>query len=999
MSNRGSERGRPRGRGAPGGGGRGGSRGGSPGGRGSPIARTESSATGYTASDAGSDPGFSGRGRARGGPGFRGQPRGASPGGGPRGGEFDNRGGSRGGGPPRGGPPPVYAPGPARLDSRTTADSDALVQAFSRMNVGDEMPLRPGYGKLGREIVLRANFFALKIVNLPTIYDYDVSIEPKAQARTDRKRRIFDIIEQHPLYVPFVTHVAHDRSQRLVSSKRLPQPFSVEVQYYEEGEDGPRSDALKFTVTITLTGELNMEPVKSYTSGEPASANYNMDPLVSALNLVLAQHASRNGVRVSKNKYFFPSSYERPHPLGIGTEAWKGFFISVRPTAKQLMVNINVCMTAFYTAGNLAARMMEFNNRAGGMPSSFADRLRIATTHLGYRRKRAIFRIMQSNSRTTRFNCEEMNGVVSVEDYFKRKYRINLRYPDLPVVNVGNAQRANYLPPEICEIIDGQAYRGKLDPNETSQMIRVAANPPAANEASIMTQGLPALGLRPGTPGTPLAGFGLDVAQEMAVIPGRVLPPPSITYKTGRPNVKEGSWNILNVKFQSGGNMANWAVMLVQEGRRNEFQGENDPQLVQFLQLFSQKCAASGMSVPQVPPKIFATPRLPRDRNAALETISHALKGNLDNRRKPSFILVLLSGEDNFIYPGIKRMCDVDLGLHTVHMLLHKARGEPRKQDQYFSNVALKVNAKLGGVNHLLDQNSMKWLTEKSTMLVGIDVTHPGPKSRPGTPSIAAVVASVDNNFVQFPASLMLQKPDWNKEAKEVIPPPNLTTMMLERLKLYSQRNNSLPDRIFVYRDGVSEGQYDTVLRFELPQILEAFKKIPRKTPYRPKLTIAICGKRHHVRLYATDDRDKTRNGNTLPGTVVDRGITYVYHNDFYLQAHAGLQGTVKSTHYVIIYDENRYGADVLQQGTHTTSYLYARATKAVSLIPPAYYADLACERARYYLHNLLNLSDNSSGGRGTADREAEKERVYQEAVNSWREGIHKDLKESMFYI
>ena len=52
----------------------------------------------------------------------------------------------------------------------------------------------------------------------------------------------------------------------------------------------------------------------------------------------------------------------------------------------------------------------------------------------------------------------------------------------------------------------------------------------------------------------------------------------------------------------------------------------------------------------------------------------------------------------------------------------------------------------------------MRWLTKKKTMMVGIDVTHPGPGSREGTPSIAAVVASVDDSFVQFPASLRIQE-------------------------------------------------------------------------------------------------------------------------------------------------------------------------------------------------------------------------------------------------
>ena len=83
------------------------------------------------------------------------------------------------------------------------------------------------------------------------------------------------------------------------------------------------------------------------------------------------------------------------------------------------------------------------------------------------------------------------------------------------------------------------------------------------------------------------------------------------------------------------------------------------------------------------------------------------------------------------------------------------------------------MNAKLGGVNHKLDAASMVWLTgternKLKTMVMGIDVTHPSPNSVPGTPSIAAVVASVDDYFAQFPASLALQKPDWNKDSKEV---------------------------------------------------------------------------------------------------------------------------------------------------------------------------------------------------------------------------------------
>ena len=345
--------------------------------------------------------------------------------------------------------------------------------------------------------------------------------------------------------------------------------------------------------------------------------------------------------------------------------------------------------------------------------------------------------------------------------------------------------RPIYLPAEICEIIPGHAYRGKLNDEQTRAMIKVACNTPAFNGNTITNQGFPDLGLRPNAPGAALAPFGISVIPDMQVIPYRILPPPAISYRdaANSPRVQDAGWNILNVNFLVGADMTNWAVLLVNENRTNEFQfqGTEDPELRVFLSAFFAKCTASGIRCAnRSPPRILKAdlPPVRQDtptRTKAIAAIATQLENALKNsRQKPSFVLVLLSGVDKFIYPGIKQLADVRLGVHTIHMLLPKARdARGNRQDQYFSNVALKVNAKLGGVNHKLDAASMVWLTgternKLKTMVMGIDVTHPSPNSVPGTPSIAAVVASVDDYFAQFPASLALQKPDWNKDSKEV---------------------------------------------------------------------------------------------------------------------------------------------------------------------------------------------------------------------------------------
>ena len=102
--------------------------------------------------------------------------------------------------------------------------------------------------------------------------------------------------------------------------------------------------------------------------------------------------------------------------------------------------------------------------------------------------------------------------------------------------------------------------------------------------------------------------------------------------------------------------------------------------------------------------------------------------------------------------------------------------------------------------------------------------------------------------------------------------------MMKERLTEYRNRNKKLPERVIVFRDGVSEGQFDTVLKEELPDIKAAFRAFSQ---YNPKLTVVICGKRHHTRFFPTLETDADRTSNTRAVTVVDTGVTSVYELDF----------------------------------------------------------------------------------------------------------------------
>jgi len=304
--------------------------------------------------------------------------------------------------------------------------------------------------------------------------------------------------------------------------------------------------------------------------GQPEHRGHDPLPLVSALNLVLQQHANRTGVRVGKSRYFFPTSTQK-HDLGPSLVAIQGFYASVRPAHKQLLVNVNVCMTAFVTPGNLADKLFEFNRYSQGampsLPKGLVKSIKVKTLHLGYKKK--LLSVGLTSARNTHFDCEEFGGRISVEQYFQKKYKRTLRHPvDLPVVNIGSVKKPNWVPAELCEVEEGNAYRDKLSDRETASMIKVACNIPKVNAEDIVGRGFPLLGLGPTK--APTDGFGISIDTEMAVVPGRELRPPGLTYRVGQARAQNGSWNILDVKFHRGANVSSWWVMVVRDGQHSE---------------------------------------------------------------------------------------------------------------------------------------------------------------------------------------------------------------------------------------------------------------------------------------------------------------------------------------------------------------------------------------------------------------------------------------------
>ncbi|CAN0505226.1 unnamed protein product, partial [Ectocarpus sp. 8 AP-2014] len=76
----------------------------------------------------------------------------------------------------------------------------------------------------------------------------------------------------------------------------------------------------------------------------------------------------------------------------------------------------------------------------------------------------------------------------------------------------------------------------------------------------------------------------------------------------------------------------------------------------------------------------------------------------------------------------------------------------------------------------------------------------------------------------------------------------DLASMVKNLLISFYRVNNAKPARIIFFRDGVSEGQFREVLRYEVRAIEQACAAL--EVGYRPTITFIVVQKRHHTRLF-----------------------------------------------------------------------------------------------------------------------------------------------------
>nr|AJP06231.1 AGO5 [Pinus tabuliformis] len=861
---------------------------------------------------------------------------------------------------------------------------------------------RPGQGRAGRPVKLLCNHFRVGFSNLQDSFHYDVKITGErgvngVNGNSNEKevvskilcRRIMDKVKEiygdtelgrkdfaydgekslftvGPLKsnnIECIVVIDDERSSRRPIGNGSPSQIEQSKKRREDRGE-------KFKVEITFAAKISMKTLQAVIQGEVSD---KAQDALRVLDIVLRQHASRKGYLLVRQS-FFHWSFAPLVDLGGGVTGCRGYHISFRPTQSGLSLNMDVSTTMLIKENGVIEFLLA--NQGVDNPwkinwskaKQVLKGVRIATLHngmefkiIGFSEKPCKDQLFSMKVRSQGNQEEPLQTVdVTVYDYFvNTKNTPLLKSADLPCLDVGRKRKPNYLPLELCRILPGQRYTKGLSSQQRTSLVEQSRQKPDERMQVL----LKAMEVNNYNEDPLLRACNIKVDNQLVRLDGRVLDPPTLKFGKMEEAPRNGRWNFNNKTMVRAAKVGDWAIASFNSRIRSN-------EIMNMGRELQQCCGRRGLVMADC---LGVLEEGPQDRNRnpvdRVERMLNQMKSRLP--KPPHFLLCILPERKNSdLYGPWKKKFLSDLGV------INQCIAPPNMKkvnDQYLTNVALKINAKVGGLNSVLSvefAHRIPKISMKPTIIIGMDVSHGSP-GHADSPSISAVVSSREWPLIsRYRASVRTQSPkvEMIEALYKPLPSGKDAGMISELLVDFYQSCNPPPNverkpqQMIVFRDGVSESQFDQVLNVELQAIYKACNHI--EAGYKPKITMIVAQKNHHTKLFPSGGGP----GNVQPGTIVDSQICHPRNFDFFLCPQAGPIGTSRPTHYHVLLDENDFSVDDLQILVHALSYVYQRSTTAISSVAPINYAHLAASQMQQFLkaEDLSETASRSGKGEGS---------------------------------
>uniref|UniRef100_A0A8B9KNV8 Piwi-like protein 2 n=1 Tax=Astyanax mexicanus TaxID=7994 RepID=A0A8B9KNV8_ASTMX len=399
-----------------------------------------------------------------------------------------------------------------------------------------------------------------------------------------------------------------------------------------------------------------------------------------------------------------------------------------------------------------------------------------------------------------------------------------------------------------------------------------------------------------------LQRWGLEISPEILMTQGRTLPMETICLQSASfVSSSSADWSREVVRDASISSIPLycWAVFYP---RRAAEQAE------ELVTMFGKVAGPIGIKLER--------PIRVELRDDRTETYVKSIQSQLTSEPNVQLVVCIITGNRDDLYSAIKKLCCVQSPCPSQAINV-RTISQPQKLRSIAQKILLQMNCKLGGELWTVS------VPLKHLMVIGVDVHHDVSKKKR---SVMGFVASLNRFFYLNPVSWLF------------------IILGLD----------NFPEKIVIYRDGVSDGQLKTVEQYEIPQILKCFETFPN---YEPKLTFIVVQKRISTTLYSYGGE---RFGTPPPGTVLDHTVTNKDWVDFFLMAHSIRQGCGLPTHYISVYNTANLTPDHLQRLTFKMCHLYWNWPGTIRVPAPCKYAHKLAFLSGQYLHSepAIQLAD-----------------------------------------
>ncbi|CAG0893792.1 unnamed protein product [Darwinula stevensoni] len=643
-------------------------------------------------------------------------------------------------------------------------------------------------GKAGTSVHMAANYVPVTVQADKGVFEYTVAFNPPIDSRDLRFRMLAQKVD-------VIGPVRNFDGVKLYLPIRLPQKETL----------------------CTVTHPVDGTPV-NMTISFLYQKRLGDRECIHLLNVQFRRIMNCLGMLQINRNHYDPrgSQHVRQHKL----EVWPGYVTAVNQYEGGIFLNCDVSHRVLRTETVYTVMGDIFNQ--GGSQDDVLKIVMGCTVLTRYNNKTyRIDDIDWSQNPLNTFSTSQ--GEVTYVDYYKKHYNIETLDPKQPLLLSRQKRRRRdeegetrliCLIPQLCYMtgLTDQMRKDFKIMKDISTHMRVT---PDQRQASLMR-------FIRNVNSTPeakklLSDWGLELAEKSVELEGRQFPPEKILFSGGQARTAsvEADWtrDLCSTGVLSPVSLRNWIVV---------YPRKFEVVVREFLGMY-KRCAPQ-LRIEVYDPQLLA---LPQDSNDAyVNTIKCKINDSVQ-----LFLLVFGSQREDR-YNCVKQMLTCNQTCPS-QVVVARTISDQKKLRSVTQKIMLQVNCKLGGELWAVEIP----IAKSHVMICGIDSYHDA--ARKGK-SIGALVASLNKQVTRWHSTACEQD-----RGQELI--DQLRTGFMNALLEYRKINQALPDRVIIYRDGVSDGQLDHSYRYEVPQIMKAFSTFEN---YKPRLSFVIVQKRINTRIF-----------------------------------------------------------------------------------------------------------------------------------------------------